>query len=109
MIARECRFVTGRTDAAGGAGDSSVLTALGVFHGMRAAAEHAWGSASLEGRRIGVEGVGKVGARLVDHLVEAGAEVVVCDVDPRAVERVRTRHPAVQPAEDHRRADRPPA
>jgi valine dehydrogenase (NAD+) len=102
MIGRECRYVTGRTEAAGGAGDSSVLTALGVFQGMRAAAEHAWGSNSLEGRRIGVEGVGKVGARLVDHLVEAGAEVVVCDVDPRAVERVRARHPDVRPADNHR-------
>jgi valine dehydrogenase (NAD+) len=102
MIARECHYVTGRTAPYGGAGDSSVLTALGVFQGMLAAAEHVWGSPSLEGRRIGVEGVGKVGFRLVDHLVEAGAEVIVCDVDPQAVERVRARHPAVRPAADHR-------
>ena len=82
VIARECRYVTGRTTANGGAGDSSVLTALGVMHGMRAAAEHAWGSTSLRGRTVGVEGVGKVGHRLVDHLIEAGAEVVICDVSP---------------------------
>ena len=62
IIARECRYVTGRTTANGGAGDSSVLTALGVMHGMRAAAEHAWGSTSLHGRTVGVEGVGKVGS-----------------------------------------------
>ena len=37
VIARECEYVTGRTVANGGAGDSSVLTALGVFQGMRAA------------------------------------------------------------------------
>ena len=43
IIARECRHVTGRTTANGGAGDSSVLTAMGVMHGMRAAAGHAWG------------------------------------------------------------------
>ena len=43
-IARECDFVTGRTVAHGGAGDSSVLTAYGVFQGMRAAAEVAWGA-----------------------------------------------------------------
>ena len=76
IVARECRHVTGRTVPNGGAGDSSVLTAFGVFQGMRAAAEHAWGTSSLEGRRVGVEGVGKVGQRLVDHLVEAGAQVV---------------------------------
>jgi valine dehydrogenase (NAD+) len=102
VIARECRYVTGRTVPHGGAGDSSVLTAFGVFQGMRAAAGHAWGSTSLEGRRIGVEGVGKVGARLVDHLAEAGAELVICDVDPQAVERVKARHPGVTPVRDQR-------
>ena len=44
VVARETRFVTGRTVEHGGAGDSSVLTAWGVFQGMRAAAEHVWGS-----------------------------------------------------------------
>ncbi|MBV9092926.1 MAG: Glu/Leu/Phe/Val dehydrogenase, partial [Streptosporangiaceae bacterium] len=96
IIARECRWVTGRTAANGGAGDSSVLTALGVMHGMRAAAEHAWGTSSLHGRTVGVEGVGKVGRRLVGHLIEAGADVVVCDVNPGAVQAVRARHPQVR-------------
>ena len=95
VVARECRYVTGRTVPNGGAGDSSVLTAFGVFQGLRAAAEHAWGSSSLEGRRAGIEGVGKVGSKLADHLAEAGAELVICDVDPAAVERVRARHPTV--------------
>jgi valine dehydrogenase (NAD+) len=100
IVARECRFVTGRTTANGGAGDSSVLTALGVMHGMRAAAEHAWGTTSLRGRTVGVEGVGKVGHRLVDHLVEAGADVVICDVSAVAVEAVRARHPQVRAVAD---------
>jgi valine dehydrogenase (NAD+) len=96
VVARECRHVTGRTLQHGGGGDSSILTAIGVFQGMRAAAEHAWGSDSLEGRLVGVEGVGKVGHRLVGHLVEAGASVVVCDVSTGAVQRVLTAHPGVQ-------------
>ena len=96
IIARECRWVTGRTTANGGAGDSSVLTALGVMHGLRAAAEHVWGSTSLRGRTVGVEGVGKVGHRLVDHLIEAEATVVVCDVSSAAVDKVRARHPEVR-------------
>jgi valine dehydrogenase (NAD+) len=100
MIARECRYVTGRTVAEGGAGDSSVLTAFGVFEGMRAAAEHAWGSPSLEGRLVGVEGVGKVGRRLVPHLAEAGARVVVCDVSPAAVSRVTQACPDTEDAGD---------
>jgi valine dehydrogenase (NAD+) len=96
IIARECRFVTGRTTANGGAGDSSVLTALGVVQGMRAAAEHAWGSTSLRGRLVGVEGVGKVGHRIVEHLLEAEAEVVICDVSAGAVAAVLAAHPEVR-------------
>ena len=100
IVARECRYVTGRTTANGGAGDSSVLTALGVMHGIRAAAEHAWADTHLRGRTVGVEGVGKVGHRLVDHLIEAGAEVVICDVSDSAIEAVRARHPQVRAVAD---------
>jgi valine dehydrogenase (NAD+) len=95
IVARESRFVTGRTLTQGGAGDSSILTAFGVFQGMRASAERVYGTPSLHGRRVGVEGVGKVGHRLVELLREDGAEVVVCDVSPQAVERVRLRHPEI--------------
>ena len=94
-IARECDFVTGRTVAHGGAGDSSVLTAYGVFQGMRAAAEVVWGAPSLEGRTVGVAGVGKVGRHLVRHLVEEGAAVVVTDVHGPSVDRVREEFPQV--------------
>jgi valine dehydrogenase (NAD+) len=95
-IARECSYVTGRTVAHGGAGDSSVLTAYGVYQGMRAAAQFTWGAPTLEGRTVGVAGVGKVGHHLVRHLLEDGAGVVVTDVDQAALERVRTEHPEVR-------------
>jgi valine dehydrogenase (NAD+) len=96
VIARESRYVTGRTVSHGGAGDSSVLTAYGVFEGMRAAALVAWGRPSLQGRCVGVAGVGKVGHHLVRHLVEDGAEVVVTDVDPVKVAAVERQHPTVR-------------
>jgi valine dehydrogenase (NAD+) len=95
VVARECRYVTGRTVANGGAGDSSVLTALGVFQGMRAAAEHAWGTPSLAGRVVGVEGVGKVGRKLVGHLTEDAARVVIFDSSAAAADAVRRAHPEV--------------
>ena len=95
-IARECSYVTGRSVAHGGAGDSSVLTAYGVWQGMRAAAAFAWGSPSLEGRTVGVAGVGKVGHHLVGHLVDEGATVVVTDVSAAALDRVRAEHPGVR-------------
>ncbi|MGI5267549.1 Glu/Leu/Phe/Val family dehydrogenase [Nonomuraea sp. CA-218870] len=102
LIARETRFVTGRTLAHGGAGDSSILTAYGVFQGMRASAERVFGAPTLRGRRVGVEGVGKVGHRLVELLREDGADVVICDVSERAIERVRRLHPEVEVVADAR-------
>jgi valine dehydrogenase (NAD+) len=95
VIARECEYVTGRTVANGGAGDSSVLTALGVFQGLRAAAQHAWGSPSLAGRTVGIEGVGKVGRRLAGHLAADGARPVIYDTSSAAVAQAQAEHPAV--------------
>jgi valine dehydrogenase (NAD+) len=100
LVARECDFVTGRTIEHGGAGDSSVLTAYGVYQGMRAAAEVAWGAPTLSGRRVGVAGVGKVGHHLVEHLLEDGAEVMITDVYQPAVDRVRDLHPEIEVVAD---------
>lgn len=95
IVARESSFVTGRTVPNGGAGDSSVLTAFGVFTGLQAAAEHAWGSTSVAGKTVGIEGVGKVGHRLAGHLIADGARVVVFDTAAAAAQRVRAQHPEV--------------
>src|SRR5581483_4466166 len=84
----------------GGAGDSSVLTAFGVYQGMRASAQHRWGSPDLAGRTVGIAGVGKVGHHLVRHLVEDGAQVVVTDVNQEAVSRVQALHPEVRAVAD---------
>lgn len=96
VMARECPWTTGRSEAEGGAGDSSVLTAVGVFQGMRAGALERWGSDTLAGRLVGIAGVGKVGRRLVPLLLSDGARVVVCDVDDHAVRRVLGEHPQVR-------------
>jgi valine dehydrogenase (NAD+) len=100
IVARECDWVTGRSPENGGAGDSSVLTAFGVFQGMRAAAQQRWGAPTLRGRRVGVAGVGKVGHHLVRHLVEDGATVLVTDIHEASVDRVRTAHPQVEAVAD---------
>ncbi|WLS46816.1 Glu/Leu/Phe/Val dehydrogenase dimerization domain-containing protein [Micromonospora profundi] len=100
VIARETRYVTGRSVEHGGAGDSSILTSWGVFQGMRAAAEHVWGTPSLRGRRVGVAGLGKVGRYLTGHLLEDGAEVVATDVNPKALAWARTNHPQITLVDD---------
>lgn len=100
VVARECRWTTGRSPENGGAGDSSVLTAFGVFQGMRASAQHLWGDPTLRGRRVGIAGVGKVGRHLVGHLLEDGADVVVTDVREESVRRITEAHPEVTVAAD---------
>ncbi|MFB7593230.1 Leu/Phe/Val dehydrogenase [Streptomyces sp. NPDC056160] len=100
VVARECRWTTGRSPENGGAGDSSVLTAFGVYQGMRASAQHLWGDPTLRGRTVGVAGVGKVGHHLVRHLLDEGAEVVITDVRSEAVDRVVAAHPAVRRVAD---------
>ena len=93
VMAEICPYVFGRSIAHGGSGEPGPHTARGVFHGIRATAEHTLGSPSLEGRTVLVQGVGSVGARLAELLAEAGARVLVTDVaDERAVrvaERIR--------------------
>ncbi|HZE40783.1 MAG TPA: Glu/Leu/Phe/Val dehydrogenase [Stackebrandtia sp.] len=93
IVAKESRHVTGRSEENGGAGDSSVLTAFGVYSGMRAAAEHKWGTPSLKGRTVGVAGIGKVGRHLVGHLVEDGATVVATDISERAHDWLKENRP----------------
>ena len=100
VVGKETRFATGRSEANGGAGDSSVLTAYGVFQGMRASAAHVWGRPSLAGKTVGIAGVGKVGRLLTALLLEDGARVVVTDVDGAAVEALREKHHEIDVAAD---------
>lgn len=96
IVAKETRFVTGRSAEYGGCGDSSVLTAFGVFQGMRAAAEHVWGAPTLAGRRVGIAGLGKVGKHLAGHLIEDGATVVATDVNDAALAWARETYPQLE-------------
>ena len=79
----------------GGSGDSSIITAFGAWKGIKACANATWGSDSLKGKRIAVQGVGKVGYHLVEHLVDEGAVVTVCDVVTENVKRVKEAFPGV--------------
>ena len=79
-IALETRHVTGLPKSKGGAGDPSPVTAYGVYMGMKAAAKKAFGTDSLQGKKIGVQGVGQVGKYLINYLVKEGAEIMITDI-----------------------------
>lgn len=91
-VRMETSYVTGISRALGGSGDPSPVTAVGVYVGMKACALERWGSDSLAGKRVTVQGVGAVGRHLVDHLAHAGAKVTICDVDKDNLQRVTAQH-----------------
>ncbi len=78
-IRMETKYVTG-VGGQGGSGDPSPVTALGVYSGMKACARFAWGTDSLNGKRIVVQGAGNVASHLVHSLTKEGAKVFVTDI-----------------------------
>jgi leucine dehydrogenase len=79
-INMETKHVTGLPESMGGGGDPSPVTAYGVYLGMKATAKKVYGSDSLKGKRVSVQGVGQVGMHLVEYLVKENAEVFITDL-----------------------------
>ncbi len=91
VIGEVCPYVFCKTEAAGGSGDTAPDTAVGVFHGMRAACRFAFGSDDLCRRTVLVQGAGGVGRRLIELLEAADATVIVAEIDAARAESLRRR------------------
>lgn len=87
FINLETNYVTGVTAGSGSSGNPGPVTAFGIYQGIKAAAKEAFGSASLEGKTIAVQGVGNVAFTLCEHLHEEGAKLIVTDINKDAVQR----------------------
>ncbi len=87
LMKSKTKHVLGIEGLPGSSGDPSPATAWGVYHGMKAAAQAAFGSPSLKGLKIVTQGLGSVAYYLVGHLVEEGAKVIGTDVDQAVVDR----------------------
>ena len=87
-IFEETSHVVGRATREGGSGDPSILTALGVFTAIRACVYYKMGQTDLSGIRMAVEGLGHVGLDLVRRLSEAGASLVVTDINETLLQKV---------------------
>lgn len=90
-VAMETDHVAGLPVSQGGSGDPSPVTAHGVYMGMKGAAKFAYGSESLEGRKVAVQGVGHVGAFLVEKLVKEGAKVTITDIHEESIKNITSR------------------
>src|SRR6266480_2770830 len=85
FVHMETEYVSG---LAGRSGDPSPVTAHGVFRAIQAAAKERWGSDDLSGRTVIIQGCGHVGYYLAKELHEAGAKLIVTDIDAERVKRV---------------------
>jgi len=87
-VRMETKYVTGIPRALGGSGDPSPVTAYGVYMGLKACAHKAYGSDSVEGKRIAIQGAGHVSSHLAEYLSKEGAKLYICDIDEEKVNRV---------------------
>lgn len=87
LIHQETEYVTGVSPAFGSSGNPSPVTAYGVYRGMKASAKLAYGSDSLSGKVVAVQGVGNVAYNLCKHLHEEGAHLIVTDINEENVAR----------------------
>lgn len=88
LIHEETDYVTGISPTFGSSGNPSPVTAYGVYLGMKASAKEAFGSDSLEGKKIAVQGLGNVAYTLCEYLHKEGAHLIVTDINEAAVKRV---------------------
>lgn len=88
-VSKETKHVVGLP---GKSGDPSPVTAFGVYMGMKAAAKHQFGSDSLAGKKVAVQGIGHVGAYLVEHLVAEGARVTITDINEAALQQLSAKY-----------------
>ena len=89
IVRRVTKHVVGVSEGGNHDGDPSPATAWGTFHGLRAAVKHRLGKANLAGLTVAVQGMGHVGFWLARYLHEAGARLVVTDIDAKALRRAK--------------------
>ena len=94
LIREVTPYVTGMSEAKGGVGNPSPITAFGVFMGMKAAAKFKFGSDVLEDKKILVQGVGSVGESLVENLTNEGANVIITDINSELAYKVSRKYGA---------------
>ncbi len=95
-VAEATPHVTGLSREAGGSGNPSPYTAHGVYLGIRASLQHAFGNPSPKGRSVAIQGVGSVARGVVKALLADGARVIAADIDQQKIERVAETHPKIE-------------
>lgn len=99
-VSTQTKFVAGLEEGVAASGDPSPVTADGVFRGLKVAATHALGASDLKGMRVAVQGLGHVGYNLCERLHEAGAKLVVADINEAVINKAEAELGATRAAPD---------
>lgn len=93
-VAMETEHVVGLE---GKSGNPSPITALGVFHGVKAALQYKFGDSGIDKYTFAVQGAGQTGYYLICYLVEAGAKkIFFTEINPKHIERMKQEFPQVE-------------
>jgi leucine dehydrogenase len=95
IIKMETDFVSGLPENMGGSGDPSPVTAYGVYVSMKASCKEAYGTDSLSGKKVLVQGLGNVGSHLVEHLYKEGAKIYIYDINTERVKMLADKFKAI--------------
>jgi phenylalanine dehydrogenase len=85
---KETNCIVGVDEVYGGSGDSSVPTAQGVIYGLQATSKALWGTDDLSGKSYSIQGLGKVGYKVAEYLLENGADLFVTDINQKAIDQI---------------------
>ncbi|PLR82487.1 leucine dehydrogenase [Bacillus canaveralius] len=85
---KETNCIVGADEVYGGSGDSSVPTAQGVIYGLQATNHAVWGTEDLSGKSYAIQGLGKVGLKVADRLLEEGCDLFVADINENAIAKL---------------------
>lgn len=83
---KETNCIVGVNEEYGGSGDSSIPTAMGVIYGLQATNQNVWGSKDLHGKSYAIQGLGKVGFKVAERLLEEGADLYVTDISQKSID-----------------------
>ena len=89
VIKTQTDHVAGLPEGENASGDPSPVTADGIFRGIKVAALRQFGSDSLDGRSVAIQGLGHVGYALAEHLAKAGATLTVADIEVERMEQAK--------------------
>lgn len=88
---KETRFINGIPEEYGGSGDSSISTAHGVIYALEATNEYLFKDRALGKRTYAVQGLGKVGYKVAERLLEEGAVVYVTDLEKSIIRKIEAK------------------